>query len=793
MFKFGIICGGPSLERGISLNSARSLLDHCGDFGFGISVIFVDLECKFYEISASQLYSNTPSDFDFKLITAGKLITDIEQYLSDFNLIFPAIHGKFGESGFLQSILEKAKVPFVGSSSIACSNFFDKFKAKQILSANGFKVPAAIRVNQNDHFDEAAKAFLEQYKKIVIKPISSGSSIGVNISENFDHTLETINQLFEEKIDDALLLEEYCTGREFTILVIEVDGEKVALVPTEIETSYESNEIFDYRKKYLPTHNTLYHTPPKHFSNEIIQEIRTKAEQIFELFNMSDVTRMDGWVDENGEIMFTDFNPISGMEQNSFLFRQSSLVGLNHAETLKTIIESAAKRHEITIPFEADNTVASDKKNIYVLFGGKTPERQVSLMSGTNVWLKLLKSAKFNPLPMIIDKNGNIWSLPYSYCLNHTVEEIIENCLNSKEISQKLNVILSSINSKCPSIAQNPGGEAKMLNLEGFLTLVKQNEAPFIFLALHGGDGEDGTLQQILEDQSINFNGSGSVTSALCMDKFLTGKYIDDLALEDLYSLRKYIFNPSKLDKAIDFDRLWQEIVTHLKSDFLIIKPKSEGCSAGIVKLKSAADLARYAKLVQDRAVMIPAHSFEDQLQIIELPENIEQDYIIEEYIMTDKITVDRGTLNYKPQNGWIELTVGLTEKAGTFHSLSPSITIAEGAVLSLEEKFQGGTGINITPPPPEIISDLQINIIKEKIQLIAEKLNIRNYSRIDIFFNSINNKLIVIEINSLPALTPSTVIFHQALAEKESVLPREFIENLILAKISASNYEKTH
>ena len=793
MFKFGIICGGPSLERGISLNSARSLIDHCGDFGFDISVIFVDLECNFYEISASQLYSNTPSDFDFKLITAGKLIVDVEKYLSSFNLIFPAIHGKFGESGILQSILEKANVPFIGSSSAACSIFFDKFKAKQTLIEAGFKTPNAIKVTKGEPFNQEAQNFLEQHKKIVIKPISSGSSIGVNVSETLDHTIETINRLFEEKIDDALLLEEYCLGREFTVLVMEVDGKKVALVPTEIETSYASNEIFDYRKKYLPTHNTHYHTPPKHFSNELIQEIRQQAEQLFELFNMQDVTRMDGWVDEKGEIMFTDFNPISGMEQNSFLFRQSSLVGLNHAETLRTIIESAARRYDLTIAYKQDQSSTNLKKDIYVLFGGKTPERQVSLMSGTNVWLKLLKSTKFNPIPMIIDKNGNIWSLPYSYCLNHTVEEIVENCTQSLEINQKLNIILSSINAKCPSIAQKPGEDAKMLSLAQFLSSAKQSEMSFIFLALHGGDGEDGTLQKILEDQGINFNGSGSLTSAICMDKFLTGEHIKDLALNDLSSLNKYILNPFNLNAAINFDNLWQEIIAYLNSDYLIIKPKSEGCSAGIVKLRSAADLEKYTKLVQAKAVLIPAHSFEDQLQIIELPENIEQDYIIEDYIMTDKITVSRGDLQYKPQNGWIELTVGVIEKEGTYHSLSPSITIAEGAVLSLEEKFQGGTGINITPPPAEIISAQQIDIIKEKIQLIAEKLAIQNYSRIDIFFNTINNKLIVIEINSLPALTPSTVIFHQALAEKPAIFPREFIENLILAKIPAINYDKTH
>lgn len=792
MFKFGIICGGPSLERGISLNSARSLLDHCSDFGFEISVIFVDQECNFHEISTSQLYSNTPADFDFKLITAGKLIANKEDFLRSFDLIFPAIHGKFGEAGILQAILENAQVPFVGTAAKACSILFDKYQAKQQLLKNNFKVPDGIKVKLGEDFEGSVQAFLKSHKKIVIKPTASGSSIGVNIADSLEQAKIIINKLFTEKIDDALLLEEYCTGREFTVLVLEIKGKKIALVPTEIETSYQNNEIFDYRKKYLPTHNTLYHTPPKSFSIPIIQEIRIKAQQIFELFNMHDVARMDGWVNEAGEIMFTDFNPISGMEQNSFLFRQSSLVGLSHSQTLKMIIESAAQRQKVSLPISGSEPKVQTKKNIFILFGGKTPERQVSLMSGTNVWLKLLRSQKFTPIPVLIDKKGDLWSLPYSYCLNHTVEEIIENCEHSEQINQKLDPILETINQECDLIAQSAGDRAIKYNLNSFLEMIHKNSICFVFLALHGGDGEDGTLQQILESHKIAFNGSGSSTSAICMDKYLTGKHINSLHLDDLYSLNKYVFNPSKLDKHINFDQLWDEITVFLRANYLIIKPKSEGCSAGIVKLKSAQDLAKYVKLVQMKEILIPAKSFEDQLQMIELPENIEQDYIIEEYIRVDKISITHGKLFYQPQNGWIELTIGLIEKEGMPHALSPSITIAEGAVLSLEEKFQGGTGINITPPPPEIVSAEQIEIIKNKIELIAKKLTIENYARIDIFFNTVNNKVVVIEINSLPALTPSTVIFHQALAEKQSMYPGEFLENLILAKTGVTTYEKT-
>ena len=99
---------------------------------------------------------------------------------------------------------------------------------------------------------------------------------------------------------------------------------------------------------------------------------------------------------------------------------------------------------------------------------------------------------------------------------------------------------------------------------------------------------------------------------------------------------------------------------------------------------------------------------------------------------------------------------------------------------MSLEEKFQGGTGVNITPPPENIISYDQLSCIKSYIEKISKYLSIKNYARIDIFFNNISNKMIVIEINTLPALTPSTVIYHQALLENPSMNPLAFLEYLI-------------
>jgi len=112
-----LLCGGPSLERGISLNSARSVVDHLGDENIIINPIYFDYKKQPYAVSRAQLYSNTPSDFDFKLKRTAKPLsqTALIKLLKESDITFIAMHGAFGEDGEIQSILEKNNIPYIGA------------------------------------------------------------------------------------------------------------------------------------------------------------------------------------------------------------------------------------------------------------------------------------------------------------------------------------------------------------------------------------------------------------------------------------------------------------------------------------------------------------------------------------------------------------------------------------------------------------------------------------------------------------------------------------------------------
>src|SRR3989344_7551328 len=606
-----ILCGGPSLERGISLNSARSILDHLGSLGVDIISIYFNEQKKPYKISTAQLYSNTPSDFDFKLGGAKKAlsISALIHILKTVDIVFPCMHGAFGEDGEIQNFLEKHNIPFIGSSSKSCKMAFDKHRANEYIRTLGFYAPNSIVIKITDTKKEITKKVDKFWKdekitRAIVKPANGGSSIGVFSVENKKDAIEAIESLFSKRMDTRVVVEPFAKGKEFTIIVLQNRfNMPVALIPSEIEMDYSKNQFFDFRKKYLPTNKIKYHCPPR-FSNEIVEKIQIQAEQLFSLFHMRDFARFDGFLMNDGNIWFPDFNPISGMEQNSFLFQEASRIGFSHQDILRYIVNNACFRRDIPASIEnllIRKNLNEKQKPVAVLFGGETAEKQVSLMSGTNVWLKLRGSRIYKPCPYLLSQRGEIWELPYSYILNHTVEEIIENAENAQKDIQRLLFLIEKIKIKLCL-------EKYDITEDFFIPRkYKQDEIakkhPFIFLALHGGIGEDGTIQKILEDKKIKFNGSGSIASQLCMDKWLTNEKIACANIKGVSVAPHVLLGAKDISKTLtsiqSVDQYWHFLLKELGTKTVIAKPRSDGCTAGVVRLFNQKDLFTYISLIK--------------------------------------------------------------------------------------------------------------------------------------------------------------------------------------------------
>lgn len=865
--RIGLICGGPSAERGISLNSARSVTEHLTSLGCEVIPFYCDFQKKFYFLPNKLLYSNTPSDFEY-ILTKKKSLSEkrLLKNLRNLDIVFPVIHGEYGEDGELQKLLEKNDIPFIGSTSEYCNLMFDKVKAKKhmkIMADRNFGIldyECIYETDDEETREEKIKNFFDIYIvkniygnndeskdihdnfKVVVKPATNGSSIGVEAAGTPQEAMILVEDIFAKKLSNRALIEPYCKGSEFTVIVLQNENnEPVALIPTEKNSQ---DKLLTYRNKYLPSCQVEYCCPPT-YSSEIIGQIQKAAENLFLHFKMRDFARLDGWLinePNNRELIFSDFNPISGMEQDSDMFIQGSRIGFSHRDILEYIVNHAAKRYRIKSLVKS-KTENSEPQKIHILFGGNTSERQVSMMSGRNVWLKMLYEPGYLPLPYILGPDNKVCKLPYSFMLNYSIESMLEY---TDKINKNKGTIETFASSICERLKisdkyKNDLRELHFMSLNEFYDeAVKENA--FIFIALHGGKGENGWLQEKLNHYKLAYNGSDVKASSFCMNKYKTGKILSKINEPLLTSLPK-IQIPSKVDSV---DEVWKCVVSKLRTSDIIIKPQADGSSAGIVRLKSSEDLKKYLEAIAKAAeagkildnsqddlskylrtlklelkkgntiftvnankILDNSLNYENKQALengkttpesgtlcnqkrVELPTHVDS-LILEPFIMTDEILKAKevGSNIIRPgipgpfivhifKTGWIELTVGVLEENGIYHALSPSITVAEENVLSLEEKFQGGTGVNLTPPPEEIITSEQIILIKDKIEKAAKALDIQGYARIDIFFNTKTNETVVIEANTLPGLTPSTVIFHQALAEVPSLTPQEFLSKLI-------------
>ncbi|KAK6118223.1 hypothetical protein DH2020_048009 [Rehmannia glutinosa] len=868
ILRVGLICGGPSAERGISLNSARSVLDHIQGDDLHVSCYYIDCNFNAYAISPAQVYSNTPADFDFKLESLAqgfKSLSDFVEHLAtSVDIVFPVIHGRFGEDGGIQELLEKANIPFVGTRSNECRKAFDKYDASLELDKQGFiTVPSFLVQGSELKETELSTWFTKnnldaKQGKVVVKPTRAGSSIGVTVAYGVTDSLAKANAIISEGIDDKVIIEVFLEGgREFTTIVLDVgsgfDCQPVALLPTEVELqahgSVDSNEkdiIFNYRRKYLPTQQVAYHTPPL-FPEDVIRNIREGASLLFQQLGLRDFARIDGWFlppsahtgyltsnkfgrSESGTIVFTDINLISGMEQTSFLFQQASKVGFSHSNILRTVIQHACLRFPnlrqyslVSSPSVKTKSSQTNKafpkhqdpRKVFVIFGGDTSERQVSLMSGTNVWLNLQAFDDLEVTPCLLapakgyssnldtDKtklgvsSRMVWSLPYSVVLRHTTEEVLDACIEAIEpvraalTSQLRSQVMDEIMDGLKKHEWFRGFDIsddlpKRYSLDQWIKQAKEVGAT-VFIAVHGGIGEDGTLQSLLEAEGVPYTGPGVIASKTCMDKVATSLALQHLSPHGVLTIAKDVRRKEDLLKMSPLD-IWHELTSKLRSETLCVKPARDGCSTGVARLCCDGDLAVYIKALESRLPRIHPNSLSKTHGMIEMPIPPPELLIFEPFIETDEITFssqlssgNTHDLLWKGNSRWVEITVGVIGKRGSMRSLTPSITVKEsGDILSLEEKFQGGTGINLTPPPLSIISNEALEKCKKHIELIANTLQLEGFSRIDAFVNVDSGEVLIIEVNTVPGMTPSTVLIHQALAERPPVYPHKFFRTLL-------------
>lgn len=763
-----IVFGGPSLERAISLNSARSLADHLYSFDVEQSWVFVSQNKKFHVIDKKWLYCNTIEDFEFKL-SEGAFWDDFKKDCSDEDVIFSVIHGEFGEDGEFSSWLEDSGLSFIGPSSKSCYDAYLKEKGLSVVSELGLAPGPYVCLHSHNEVSSVLATFVANFpdgQRFFMKPNAGGSSIGARPFSDSSELLDEWQE-HERYYQKGIIVEPfYENAQEFCITVFAAasDDEIYCLAPVSID--YGAGEFYDYRKKYMLSDHSHWECPAQ-WPSSYLEKIQQSAKQLYRKINARGLIRIDGWIFEDGRVAFSDINLISGFEQNSLLFRQAAVCGLSHQGLCRWLIENLTRKKLL-----AEKTrLASEKKNVFIVFGGDNSERYTSMLSGINVWLKLISQKDFDVVPYLWEPKFGLRPVPYHAMLSHGLQGLRE----SMDISKK---DLAAYRLSFADLSEAVFDQNYFLSVPDFLAHAKRQDA-FVFLALHGGDGENGVWQSWLVQSGLAFNGSGPQASAAGMDKKRTAEIIESMSHPKINTLPKVVFSLTDSDDLIS-QKLHE---FQLRNSFpWILKPRSEGCSSGVMIIRELSEISAFIARLQQPLSINPSQTL--TLSLLQQWGKMENcmtvnDWLVEPMVVCDRITFASDNSMTVTGGGWIELTQGVIQEESEWKALPASLVLARESILTVEEKFQSGTGTNVTPVP--FFTQEDNWWLSRAIIQVAEALSLQQYARFDLFYNRHTRDIIVIEVNTLPGLTASTVLFHQLILD--DITPQKFFAWLLEKK----------
>jgi D-alanine-D-alanine ligase len=249
--------------------------------------------------------------------------------------VYIALHGKHGEDGTVQGLLELLGLPYVGSGVLASALAMDKVVSKVVFEAAGLRTPGWQALRSGGPVDIGA-VIDELGGKLVVKPVSEGSSVGMSIVHEPAELPAAIDLAFRH--DSTVLVERYVTGVEVTVGV--VGNDELTVLPT-LEIVPE-HEYYDYDSKYVP--GMSRHIIPARVSDTAREECARMAEEAHRVLGCRGVSRADMIVAEGGEVFLLEVNTIPGMTSTSLLPDAARAAGIEFPELCSRLVDLALER-----------------------------------------------------------------------------------------------------------------------------------------------------------------------------------------------------------------------------------------------------------------------------------------------------------------------------------------------------------------------------------------------------------------------------------------------------------------
>ena len=347
MKRVAILCGGPGSEHEISCLSAGGVLSaiNRGEYEpilIGISrqgdwmVLPLDYPLSLENGTLPSVSGNYPE------VTRGKNGITVDGVQLVVDVIFPVLHGTYGEDGQLQSDLDQLGIPYVGSGTVASEQAMDKSDAKSFFSSAGIAIAPSVTVTEIEWRRSpltVTQSIEPLGMPLFVKASRGGSSRGtVKVKQ-----LNTFATAMDEALsfDSKVLIESAIDGAEVECAVLEIDGTPQASIPGKvwIDPQYE---FYDYQAKYLDGATRI--DIPAPFSAEIIEKIQSYALVAFKAIGARGLARVDFFVTHDGEIIINEINTMPGFTRTSAFPKMWQATGIGYSEVITHLLQSALAR-----------------------------------------------------------------------------------------------------------------------------------------------------------------------------------------------------------------------------------------------------------------------------------------------------------------------------------------------------------------------------------------------------------------------------------------------------------------
>ena len=355
--RVAVVFGGRSTEHRVSCLSAGSVLSHLDQDRFEVVPVGITTEGAWVlgaddpaalAVRGRELPSITggtalvlPGD-----PTAGGLVVlepdRAGEVLSRVDVVFPVLHGAFGEDGTIQGLLEMAGVPYVGPGVLSSAVAMDKEFTKKLLAAEGLAVGdyAVVRRGQ-DTLPQAERDRLGL--PVFVKPARAGSSVGISKVTDWAELDAAI--AVARQTDPKVLIEAAVAGREIECGVLELpDGQVRASLPAEIRVVGGASDWYDFDAKYLDSDEVCEFDIPAKLDDEVTERVRELAVRAFGALDCQGLARVDFFVREDGALLINEVNTMPGFTHISMYPKMWAVTGVDYPTLLTTLVETALAR-----------------------------------------------------------------------------------------------------------------------------------------------------------------------------------------------------------------------------------------------------------------------------------------------------------------------------------------------------------------------------------------------------------------------------------------------------------------